>query len=328
MGLVIFEVPYTADGLPSSAKPMPPDEVGISLGELAWASVTLGQPGRSSVFSGPDAAMGLDWRLCMVLCSLVPAAGGGMLVMSDAFRQSDANEKGAVSYVLGGVSARLFAEHAFGAEALVHYDAYLRSRSITPKGSRPDFIGLSAVGETLIVEAKGRSATARPDLMNAAMRRAAKGRAGRHAGAIAWGHASHWTSTGQWRAAMRFAPPDASGEAPSQPVDRDVLRSCYYRPIVDAMRIRGAVKDPADLPAAWTSTHFAEMDIEISMRASRFRAYGGVDKLATGYWLSNLLGREPGWQMFTRDSPSAYVGSDGIAVRLGPSWRQRFAIPS
>lgn len=165
---VIFNIPYKPLDTPSTAKLPEPGELGVSLGELAWAAVTTGRILPLSAGREAAPAAVLDWRLSVLLQALAPPKSMGSrprLLMSRDLRELDGSEKAIVSYLLGGVSARIFAEKLFGATYLVHYDAYLRAIKTTPRGERPDFIGISSEKTPLIIEAKGRRSRPSGNLM-------------------------------------------------------------------------------------------------------------------------------------------------------------------
>ncbi|OZE13459.1 hypothetical protein CH249_01335 [Rhodococcus sp. 05-2255-3B1] len=55
-------------------------------------------------------------------------------------------EKGMVSFFLGQLQAKLFAEHVLDLDYFVHYESYLLANGRSMSGSRPDFIGFDHGG--------------------------------------------------------------------------------------------------------------------------------------------------------------------------------------
>lgn len=73
----------------------------------------------------------------------------------------------------------------------------------------------------------------------------------------------------------------------------------------------------------WTRAYLEEIDLELSMRSKLYRAYGGVG----GATVASRPSETPD---VTTDQQHEYVaglnyeGTDGVGVRLGPSWHERF----
>jgi hypothetical protein len=66
-------------------------------------------------------------------------------------------EKGMVSFFLGQVQAKIFAEDVLGLDYFAHYESYLLASGRAMNKSRPDFIGFDRGGRVFVnVEAKGR----------------------------------------------------------------------------------------------------------------------------------------------------------------------------
>jgi hypothetical protein len=80
---------------------------------------------------------------------------------SSLYEGQHPSEKGATSYFLGVVMAKLFAGFYFNTQWLFHL-SYASSRGVSIASlpgfsSRPDLIGMTAAGTWIVVEAKGRS---------------------------------------------------------------------------------------------------------------------------------------------------------------------------
>lgn len=127
---MIFKIPYKPLDTPSTVKLPEPGELGVSLGELAWAAVTTGRFLPLSAGREAAPAVVLDWRMSVLLQALAPPERAGSkprLLMSGELWELDSSERAIVSYLLGGVSARIFAEKLFGATHLA------RDRAVTAR---------------------------------------------------------------------------------------------------------------------------------------------------------------------------------------------------
>lgn len=80
------------------------------------------------------------------------------LFRSAVYDDSDRSEKGAVSYYLGLVIAKLLAERLLGAVQVWHYDRY-RPLLTNPGrlSTRPDLLAESILGDRYLIEGKGRT---------------------------------------------------------------------------------------------------------------------------------------------------------------------------
>lgn len=73
----------------------------------------------------------------------------------------------------------------------------------------------------------------------------------------------------------------------------------------------------------WTRAYLEEIDLELSMRSKLYRAYGGVG----GATVASCFSEMPDVTTDQQHEYAAglnYEGSDGVGVRLGSSWHERF----
>lgn len=153
-------VPYRASGFsPPYERINGNGELAVSWSQLVWAAVTVGRPRWAEVLRFGVHSL---WELCSragsVYATLVKGAGEEVF-QSGLYRFGlDPSEKGAVSYFLGLVASKAFAERMLGVPCLAHIDLYREElRPVLLGLSRPDFAGENQHGEWIVLESKGRS---------------------------------------------------------------------------------------------------------------------------------------------------------------------------
>jgi hypothetical protein len=300
----------------------------FSMARLVWAAVTIGTtPFGPRLHAGR--ALEVQWRSAMIRSAIQ--------LESNAYRRSaryarlDPSEKGAVSFFLGQVQAKLFAAEFFHVSRFVHYDAYLTYRGQPRRSTRPDFIGFYGRDVAIGVEAKGRS-----DGFDAALIAKAKTQARSlptitgHRTSATYVHVAYFDHD-RWCAYLEDPPRRRQTPA----VDPASLTVVYYQPIVNAIRtrdpqLRGLRQD--DGP--YLRAYFAEVDVYISVRADIAElvptdeivsANDAIqEKTAALYDLMlrrDAEQRERGNEGQNDDDSRSFRGGDGIAVELGTSWQ-------
>jgi hypothetical protein len=126
--------------------------------ELAKSAVTVGRQGWADVFQyGQFSAFEMTWRLGLLWANL-REDDADRVRPTLAFRGLDPSEKGAVSYFMATCFTKLLLEKLCGISWLLHYDMYRKSlNGYLASSHRPDFVGLDAQQQWVIVEAKGRT---------------------------------------------------------------------------------------------------------------------------------------------------------------------------
>jgi len=100
------------------------------------------------------------YRFAMGMAYLT--TNGNNIVLSPLFGQLDQSEKVPITYRFGMAMAKLHSEWLLNVPTLIHFDAFARNNSVVQTGSstrRPDLVGMGALGDWHVVEAKGRSST-------------------------------------------------------------------------------------------------------------------------------------------------------------------------
>lgn len=153
-------IPYRATGFPMAA--------GISLHgahdlpvtweDLIWAGITVGKPGAGYLFAhGWHSINDIIVRIHTIYATL--RESGGQFRRSTLYDAQDPSEKGATSYFLGMVVAKLFAEKLLKTPWLFHFSMTgSLGLPVRVRGAlEPDLLGWLPGGSWLVAEAKGRT---------------------------------------------------------------------------------------------------------------------------------------------------------------------------
>ena len=230
--------------------------------------------------------------------------GNRPLLQSDQYRGLDRSEKGAVSFFLGQVSAKHFAEHLLGSPVFTRVDEALEVAGLPVIGRRPDFHGYGPRVGVFATEAKGRSG-----IWNAKLMRDAKAQAlnlppvlggGPHR-AVA--HAAYFERR-QWKARIEDPPPTRLQRGPSV----EAVLYAYYRPLVLLLEERDGPDFELD-GEIYAMAELSEVDLRIGVRRDLLSADSGRSVGADGVLL--LAGR---------------AGSPRHADGAGQSQRGRFGL--
>lgn len=156
-----LEIEYESEGFPSGHGPANGHQtLQTSWNEILWAALTVGRPSTAFVFRhGLASLFEAFYRVSQVRMALTQETFQLHLYRTEAFRQLDPTEKGAVSYALGMVFCKLFAHKLLDTHWLLHLDVFrdqLSPELLTGK-SRPDLVGQDTSGNWHAFESKGRS---------------------------------------------------------------------------------------------------------------------------------------------------------------------------
>jgi hypothetical protein len=308
---------------------------GVPMARLVWAAATIGiTPFGSHSRRHP---LELQWREAMMRGCIQP--GGEYFHRSESYERLDPSEKGAVSFFLGQAQAKLFAHDFFRISRFVHYDAYLAHHGKRRNRTRPDFLGYHGKEAAIAVEAKGRSRGWEIGLVESAKRQACSlPSIDGYPMPTAYAHIAYFEDD-QWCA--RLEDPPQQGNA--QSVDPAALAMAYYIPIVAAVRERQVQPESVQIwdEVRYLRTYFEEVDTYLSVREdiaehvptgerlpldqANFELAGSplydltlsLDDESASEAIDPARKRSPeDW-----DSELFFLGDDGVAVELGPSWR-------
>ncbi|MEJ8569283.1 hypothetical protein [Elongatibacter sediminis] len=144
-------------------------DLSISWQELVWAAITVGKPGIAHLLThGWHSISDVIVRSHTVYANL--RQGSNRFQKSTLYQDLDPTEKGAASYFMGMVAAKVLCARLLDTPWLLHLSMFqaaggaaaLRGRS------QPDLIGIDRMGRWTVAEAKGRSNAFSADAMSKA----------------------------------------------------------------------------------------------------------------------------------------------------------------
>jgi hypothetical protein len=310
---------YESDSFPSNVLPSGQRQLSVTWDDLLWAAVTVGRPNTFHVFRyGQASVQEAIFRWSMVRMALQQRGPlGQRLVRTDAFKQMDPTEKGAVNYFLGLIFCKLFASKLLDCPWTLHLDVFraVLSPRLLGGRSRPDMVAQSVSWQQWhAFECKGRAS-----MPGSADKQKAKAQAQRlvsvggrncalHIGAITF--CRNDTFEFFWR-----DPNPIAGERIELP-DAGPAWEAYYSAFVDTYRsFAGRTGSPSDMPPL---VSVEEMDLSIGMHpAIRL-------PLLEGDWQrAREIAREQGGEFALNG-----FQADGLLVKAGSSWLDRLELPS
>lgn len=126
--------------------------------ELVWAAITVGKPGVAYLLAhGWHSVSDNIVRSHMVYASLQQVAG--RFEKSGLYGSLDPTEKGATSYFMGMMAAKMLGNRLLSTPWLLHVSMFPKlGGSLTlHSNSTPDLIGRTKTGDWIVLEAKGRT---------------------------------------------------------------------------------------------------------------------------------------------------------------------------
>ena len=157
-----MKIPYIATNftLPAYAGLNGSHSLTASWTDLVWSAITAGKPGASHLLAHRWHSLAdMVVRTHTVYANLLQR--GNLIDRSTLYDAMDPTEKGATSYFLGMVMAKLFSAKKFDTPWLFHVSqATANGATIRFKHgskSQPDLIGQNRSGDWLVFEAKGRT---------------------------------------------------------------------------------------------------------------------------------------------------------------------------
>lgn len=169
-------IDYESEGFPSSRRIAPLGQLQVTWDDILWAALTVGRPNRYYVFRhGAASRLEAIFRLSLVRMALEEHRS--KLHSTSAFKSLDPTEKGAVSYFLGMVFCKVFANCLLNTPWLLHLDVF--RDSLNPGAlsgrSRPDLVGKETGSKVWhAFECKGRASTPGQIEKNKAKRQAVR----------------------------------------------------------------------------------------------------------------------------------------------------------
>ncbi|WP_156943476.1 hypothetical protein M728_005222 (plasmid) [Ensifer sp. WSM1721] len=309
--------------------------VDVDWASMLWGAITIGRRSWFDVVRfGPASLMEIVWRCAMARANIQTHLSEGTMRFraTSAFNSLDGSEKGAVTYFLGLIMAKLTAEDLLSVPWVLHLDVYSKINNAhghtvavtTTQGtkSRPDLIGRAVSGDWLVCEAKGRTTSITDD-----QRISAKEQTRQISTINGVAPNARYASFASFSGSARnlvheWIDPTGSSETaePLELPEPDFIMS-YYRTVTDFLRYDNpAVLDRPDEKDGLFLREVPGMDLWIGLDLEHPSAWmrddrGADDPDFARRILERALKYKPPEQ-----APGRKIGLDGIAVVLGKSW--------
>jgi hypothetical protein len=327
-------------------------QIAFSWSELCRAAITVGRRNWRDVFKhGTYSALEIMWRFAMVRANLVES-DDGFLRKSTAFTALDRSEKGTVSFFFGMCFSKLIAEKLFAVPWLLHLDVY--KDDLNPEfatKNRPDFVGMDATGNWLIMEAKGRTGQIPKDLLRKAKRQTQSLRKINGILPSLRVVVGSYFSSGALKLRVRD-PEEFSKSAIDLEIDPESLARSYYKPIIDCFKLISPNSEPSNIDN-YRSIALPGIDVEIRIDNAIYSWYQKNEptwsqliesKIVESriYERSTLEEIELRKRLSEGGEPEAFItdpiriaeesmrlteikdeGLDGIYIKLGESWNEK-----
>lgn len=310
----MLSIDYQSEAFPRAVLPNRQGRLTVTWGDILWAAVTVGRPDILHVFHHGDASVyEAIFRWSMVRMALEQrGAHGKRLVRTNALRNMDPTEKGAVSYFLGLMACKLFSWKLLNAPWTLHLDAFraVLSPQLIRGRSRPDLVAQAQASQAWYAyECKGRASPP-----GSTDKQKAKAQARRlvsvrgvncalHVGAIMFFQNN--TLQFFWR------DPEPVADEPIRLPDPASFWGAYYSPFVEAYRSFERPELPSLDPIAPVSIE--QLDLSLGIHP------GVASLLLGGDWQA---ARQVATRLSREFAASGYQ-PDGLLLKAGPSWLRR-----
>jgi hypothetical protein len=321
------------------------NEITFSWEELCRSAITVGRKSWADVLQfGTYSRYEMGWRLGILYANLREGPDGE-LQKTRAFERLDPSEKGAISYFLGLVVAKLVAERLFGVAWLLHLDVY--SQSLNPTvhlGEKPDFVGMDTTRRWVVIESKGRTHGITAALMQDAKRQTRSLRNIGGALPVLRAVVAGYFSGQRLRARVRD-PEDYDNDASDLMIEAPQLVRSYYQPLMEFIEVSdhkprqdtetGSTIIRAELPLfdaaleieetilEWYASPRVSFDELLAALPRRISVLEEIEQRRAGNEETRTTLAEPlreknfNIDSLQREQP---LGSDGVSVRLGNFW--------
>jgi hypothetical protein len=324
-----IDIAFAHDAFPPSVSASWSSPIPTTWAELVAKAITVGQWHKDLFGHGKYSAFEAISRAYAIWAYVRPTATGAGIRRTSRYDALDPSEKGAVSYLLGMITAVVAADALLGAAEMVHLTTYAQSHHLTFTSSRrPDLIGLLPTGGWVVAEAKGRSGGISESAITSAVnQKASVASINGQAPEVSFVSLSHFTNDG---IAIRLHDPPAAGIMLD--IGEEEFLRLYYEPLADLVDKRMSeemsivgVDQPS--PEAVIASAIAELDVVVGLDAEIYRRLRSDEPLAP-FVRERASRQESGGRRrsmrLTREAStenSTHVGADGVAVVLGEAWR-------
>lgn len=304
--------------------------------ELVHAAITVGRQGWGDVWKhGRHSFFEIIYRAMMLLANLRPFQG--QIRKSDAYRGLDRSEKAAVSYFLGLTFANLMARRLFRVQWMMHLDVY--HNTLQPHlldSGRPDLVGRDAKNRWYVMEAKGRSNGLAGDVVVKAKEQTMKLLSVR--GKVPRLRVASIAFFSRGSLSMHLEDPVGQDiDGIDWNFTEDQFLRDYYDPFavlvdqgdrIDESELNPTVSSETVNGIKFFVAHLRDIDLEIGLAQSVYEIHRSGDYVREGLGkaitraLARINERLISVDVLaTRElSDSVFIGTDGILVRVGPSW--------
>lgn len=279
--------------------------IDISWQELIWAALSVGKGSLAHMQQhGQYSKFEMTYRAAVIYSNLLES-GAGFFDRTLVYNGLDPSEKSAISYAVGMAVSKAFVSKELNVPWLMHVDVYRQAfnLNILPTGQRPDLFGEDLNNRWVVIESKGRTNGHDPDALNKAKTQASQ--------ISAIGGIAPYLSAGIVVSFVKnrmslIADDPPVGESDTKyelPIERRSFRAQYYEPFRAILRESGTESE------------------EFNGRRVRVTRLDSVD-LHVGLEEAAILDElRPAVDSIDDANRSAFLGTDGLYVRLGPSWR-------
>ena len=326
-------IPYQSDDFPPSLIQHSRPELKVDWSDLLWAALTVGRASWADVWRhGYSSGWEAIFRWSLVKMALEERPWFPYLHATDAFKNMDPSERGAINYFLGMIVCKLFAAKLLDTPWLLHLDVYhSHLRPELRNGSRPDLVGprQGPLGSWRAFECKGRQRLVQ------ATKDKAKAQA-HGLVSVTWGanrvacdlHVGAVTHFRRGELHFYWRDPERESRRDGSDIDLTLPPGAwryYYAPAVDLIQ-RAAIGDVREEPVD-RRTHAARLEILLSsgehpVFVNEFDIQIGVhhaiaENLANSDWDG---AQRRAAELTDKLAGIPNVRPDGLIVRAGPSW--------
>ena len=326
-------IPCQSDDFPPSLIQHSRPELKVDWSDLLWAALTVGRASWADVWRhGYSSGWEAIFRWSLVKMALEERPWFPYLHATDAFKNMDPSERGAINYFLGMIVCKLFAAKLLDTPWLLHLDVYhSHLRPELRNGSRPDLVGprQGPLGSWRAFECKGRQrlvqatkdkAKAQAHGLVSVTSGANRVACDLHVGAVT--HFRRGELHFYWR------DPEPESRRDSSDIDLTLPPGAwryYYAPAVDLIQ-RAAIGDVREEPVD-RRTHAARLEILLSsgehpVLVNEFDIQIGVHHAIAEYLANSDWdgAQRRAAELTDKLAGIPNVRPDGLIVRAGPSW--------
>lgn len=289
----------------------------VKFKKLVRASVTIGRWPFSLHGHGSFSSHEIAYRASVLRAYFAPSPSG-RLVRSSLFPTLDPTEKAMASYFLGSALAKVVSQEYLDTPHLMHVSRYWDFFGLAPAAGsvhRPDYVGPRKGGGWVVVEAKARRRVT-TKLKNHAKNQKNAVTINGAPPALAVASIARLAEGG---VSLALVDPDGvDPQATNYSLDSASWLTAYYGPILQLLREQDVPRSQLDGRDVRTAT-LVSADLRIGLdentweRATSAVSDAGFDDSArdSRQQVDHLVDQRP----------SEHIGTDGVVLELGPSWR-------